>query len=213
MDNYKINGQALTNMPTVLKSKPPAAERTERLGPEAWIEAGRVALTAGGIARVKVEPLAVALGVTTGSFYWHFKDRSALLSGLLQDWETTNSAELFAAVAAHPSNPDAQFSALADVWIEERDYNSAWDSAVRDWARIDPKAEAVVRRVDERRVDLLHGVFQRLGYEEPEAFVRARITYFHQVGYYALHIVEPRKRRVTLTPVCLRILKGQGPGK
>jgi len=185
-----------------------ASERGERLGPEAWIEGGRQALISGGLARVKVEPLAKTLGVTTGSFYWHFKDRRALLDALLLDWETSNSAGLFAAVARRPGDADAQFDALADVWIEETDYSPAWDAAVRDWARVDAKAEVAVRRVDDRRIELWRGVFLGLGYRDPEAFVRARVTYFHQVGYYALHIAEDRDVRLALKPIYLRILKG-----
>jgi AcrR family transcriptional regulator len=195
-------------MSDALKSAGRATDAVQRLGPDSWIRAGREALIAVGVAGVKVELLAGALGVTTGSFYWHFKDRKALLEALLRDWETSSSAAMEAAVAAQPDDPAAQLAALVDVWIEEGAYDPAWDAAVRDWARVSAEAEAAVRRVDDRRITLLHGIFQRAGLADPEAFVRARITYFHQVGYYAMRIAEDRETRLALKPVYLSILGG-----
>lgn len=179
----------------------------ERLAAEHWIRAARAALIEGGVARVKVEPLATALGVTTGSFYWHFKDREALLDALLQHWEETNTAPLFAAVE-HAPTAEAQLSALVEVWIAEADYSPAYDSAVRDWARVSPSAEAAVRRADAKRIALLQRIFEGFGYDGERAFVRARVTYFHQVGYYAMHIAESREARRHLLPLYLEVLIG-----
>ena len=74
---------------------------------------------------------------------------------------------------------------------------------MRDWARSSPQAARVVRRVDNRRIELIQRIFIDLGYDEPEAFVRARVTYFHQVGYYALGLGETKARR-TGAPAALR---------
>ena len=49
-----------------------------------WLKAARLALLHRGPDAVRVEPLARGLGVTKGSFYWHFKDRNALLEALLR---------------------------------------------------------------------------------------------------------------------------------
>lgn len=57
------------------------------LGREDWLRAARLALYRGGPDAVRVEPLATALGVTKGSFYWHFADRTALLEALIVEWE------------------------------------------------------------------------------------------------------------------------------
>ena len=48
-----------------------------------------------------------------------------------------------------------------------------------------------------------------MGYQDPEAFVRARTTYFHQVGYYILGVRESRDLRLKLMPIYIRILTGQ----
>jgi AcrR family transcriptional regulator len=180
-----------------------------RLRREAWIQAGREALIAGGVGRVRVEPLARALGVTTGSFYWHFRDRPALLRALLADWREHNGAALQAAADSHRQDPAAAMRALVHVWIDEAGYSPAWDAAVRDWARTSQPVATLVRRVDDERIRLLQRLYRRFGFAAPEAFIRARITYFHQVGYYALHIEESRTRRRRLLPLYLEVLTGR----
>lgn len=189
------------------KSKP-----AERLDPQVWVAAARAALIEGGIARVKVAPLAQKLGVTTGSFYWHFQDLPALHAAMLADWESTNTEPMFAAVARSPASARAQLQALVDLWVSESGYSPLWDAAVRDWARVSREVESSVRRVDDRRLELLHSVFKRAGYADPEALVRARITYFHQVGYYALHIVERPSERQRLKPIYIEALLGLDDG-
>ena len=77
---------------------------------------------------------------------------------------------------------------------------------MRDWARVSPEVEAKVRAVDDRRVALLHAIFRRRGEGEPSAFIRARIVYFHQVGYYALHIQESAEERLALLPTYMSLL-------
>jgi AcrR family transcriptional regulator len=206
-----VNGKPKGRRPArPQRARRQTAAGAARLGRESWIAGGRAMLIAGGIAAVRIEPLATALAVTTGSFYWHFKDRDALLAAMLDDWEQNNTLGMTAALAAHPDDPLRAFAAMTDVWIDEKVYSPAWDTAVRDWARISTLAEQSVRRVDDRRIGMLHTLFRQLGYAEPEAFVRARVAYFHQIGYYALQIVESRRTRKRLEPIYNRILLGKG---
>jgi AcrR family transcriptional regulator len=191
------------------RKRPDKAPRRDR---EDWLEAARRALIEGGADRVKVEPLAGVLGVTTGSFYHHFKNRQELLDALLTHWETHNSGALFHAVREAGDDADAQLDALFDTWVDERDYDPAYDSAVRDWARTSPAAEAAVRRVDDQRIELLTGIFAGFGYDPERAFIRARITYFHQVGYQAMAIIESHDRRQGLRPLYREALLGEPPG-
>lgn len=187
------------------KNKAPRLDRAD------WISAARNALIRGGENGVKVDPLAAEMGVTTGSFYWHFKNRQELLNEVLSDWEATNSAAFINAIESHKAEPDAQLDALAEVWIDEINFDPAYDAAIRDWARTSAKVDKIVRRVDDRRISLIQEIFVGFGYAGAEALVRARITYFHQVGYYALHIKESRAERRKLKHVYLRALKGLPP--
>ena len=65
-----------------------------------WITAALEVLASEGIGRVRVEPLAKKLGVTKGSFYWHFDDRPALHAAMLAQWQETQTLGIIAMVEA-----------------------------------------------------------------------------------------------------------------
>jgi AcrR family transcriptional regulator len=172
-----------------------------------WIDAARRLLIAEGIAAVKIGRLARELGVTRGGFYWRFRDRADLLRALLEDWRVRNSAAMVAALDG-PGTPAARMKALIDVWIDEKGFDPAYDTAVRGWARGAPKVLAAVRRVDDERIAAFRHVFEDAGYRGEEALIRARVTYYHQVGYYAMGIEESRARRRSLSPFYYEVLTG-----
>jgi len=192
------------------RGKRNAAER-EALTREDWILAARKALIRGGIGAVRIVPLAAALKVTRGGFYWHFKGRQDLLDALLDDWVRTNTAAFEGVLKEPGRNGRVEFRTIVDVWVNEKDYSPAWDAAVRYWAGLSREVAAVVKRVDQHRIDIIHQIFLDVGYRDPEALVRARITYFHQVGYYALGLEETRERRLELIPVYIDSLIGKPP--
>ncbi|MGB9368496.1 MAG: helix-turn-helix domain-containing protein, partial [Xanthobacteraceae bacterium] len=90
-------------------------EKPTRLDAGAWIAAGFDALADGGIDAVRVEPLAKALGITKGSFYWHFADRRALLDAMLESWAEGRIAAI-REQAAMRGAPDAVLGDLADLY-------------------------------------------------------------------------------------------------
>ena len=67
---------------------------TARVPREMWVRQGLRVLADGGPDAVRVEPLARALGVTRGSFYWHFADRRALLDAMLDAWERSTTEDV-----------------------------------------------------------------------------------------------------------------------
>ncbi len=182
--------------------------RKDPIGREGWLTAARNALIREGIAGVQIGKLARGLRATRGGFYWFFDSRKQLLDALLLDWERTNTESFKAVLRESGHNGMAEFHALVDVWITERGYSPAWDAAVRDWARVSNKVAKAVRRTDDERIGILKQIFLDMGYEDEEAFVRARISYFHQVGYYALGVRESREERVRLLPTYVRVLTG-----
>ena len=90
----------------------------------------------------------------------------------------------------------------------ERDFDPRYDQAIRDWARTSRKVAEVLREVDQRRIGLLKQIFENFGYGGLDAEMRARVTYYHQVGYYAMHVKEPHERRLELAPYYADILTG-----
>lgn len=182
--------------------------RASSLGRGDWISGARKLLIRAGISNVKVEPLAKALNVTTGSFYWHFKSRDELHEALLEDWINTNTKPFFEAVGRVGADPRSQYLAFFGVWVLERGFDPAYDRSIRDWARTSKKVARVIQEVDHNRIELLRRIFENFGYQGLEAEMRARVTYYHQVGYYALNVKEPRELRLKLAPYYADILTG-----
>jgi AcrR family transcriptional regulator len=182
--------------------------RKTGLGRDAWLHAARAALIREGIGGVEIGKLARKLHATRGGFYWFFTSRKQLLDHLLADWEETNTAAFKSIVHNSDANGVAEYKALVNMWVNENGYSPQWDAAVREWARISPRVATIVRRVDDIRIELVQRVFQHMGYDETEAFVRARTTYFHQVGYYTLGVHESHEQRMKFLPYYYRILTG-----
>ncbi|TAM00713.1 MAG: TetR/AcrR family transcriptional regulator, partial [Rhodanobacter sp.] len=78
-----------------VSSKP---ERT-RLSAENWEVAALDLIAEQGVGALAVEALARQLGVTKGSFYWHFRTREALLVAALERWEQYGEREIIEEIA------------------------------------------------------------------------------------------------------------------
>jgi AcrR family transcriptional regulator len=153
----------------------PAPARTPR---SAWIDAGLRAFAGGGPDAVRIEPLAKALGVTRGSFYWHFDDRGALLDALLETWERRSTDE--AIEGAHDDDPRERIR-RAGLRTFSRELLPV-DLAVRDWARRDPTVAARLRAVDGRRMDYLREQFSLLCDDPGEVEARSLLAFSLAIG-------------------------------
>ena len=178
-----------------------------RLTREDWIAIARKALVASGVDDVKVDVLARRLKVTRGSFYWHFKNREELLEALLDDWEVNYRREIASVEKRAEEGADGLVE-LYKVWLGEDPSFPAFDMAIRVWARKSRNVARLVRGIDESWIALFQTFLERSGLPTTEAFVRARIMHFHQIGYYALSITEDIAERIRLAPYYYTALTG-----
>ena len=154
-----------------------------------WVKAAGRRLAADGIGAVAVETLARDLGVTKGSFYWHFRDSAALLAALLADWARHATEPLLRRLEGPGIKaPRSRLSRLAATVAGEG--AGALDPAIRAWACHDPAAAETVRRVDEARLAFIAGEFRGLGFAPAAAWTRARLFYLHLLGEHALTFDE-----------------------
>ncbi len=177
-------------------SRDDEATAEPRLGRADWIEAALEVLVGEGVDALRITRLADALGVTRGSFYWHFKDREDLLQALVGHWQRKNTAAIASAVEGADTIDDG-ILALFDTWLDPERFDPLLDSALRDWARRSDAVREAIDDADRARVSAIAALFGSFGYDNPEAFIRARVIYFTQVGYYALHIKEPLAERIS----------------
>lgn len=183
--------------------------RTPKTTKADWVGMARRTLIEEGISGVKVDRLAVRLGVTRGGFYHSFADRDELLKSLLDDWDRT----CHFLPDEHPGTTPAEavnwLERLSNRLIDEDGYDHEFDMAVREWARSDQRTAWAVERSDRQRMLILTRFFQALGYPEAEAEIRSCVFYYHQIGYYAIGVRETATERRRKAPIYLDILCGR----
>lgn len=159
-----------------------------------WIRAATEALSEGGVDSVRVEPLAARLGVTKGSFYWHFSGRDELLMAVLDAWEERGTEAIIEAVDEEAEDPE---SALRALWRRTHAMAPLMRSelAIRDLAQRDPAVRERVRRVDQRRVSYVRKLFRRLGLPPALAEARTMITYSLLFGDVLIEATHGRTSR------------------
>jgi AcrR family transcriptional regulator len=147
---------------------------------ESWLSEALELMRERGVDHVKVEPLATRLGVTKGSFYWHFKNREDLLRSLPEFWARSQTDPVLAQVADTEGTPVEKMWAILKFLAHEDP--DRYDNAMRAWAQFDASVADAVARVDERRIETARLLFAEAGLSEEDAAFRARLWYFYDVG-------------------------------
>lgn len=146
-----------------------------------WIRAAGDAIVEGGVAAVAVEPLAVRLATTKGSFYHHFENRDSLIIAALDDWEQSQTEEVIQRLDLIP-DPAERLRAVMAAAIADR------AGGVRDAALLasatHPLVKPVVERVTARRLSYFTGVYRQLGLAESQARRRALLLYSAYLGLF-----------------------------
>ena len=180
-----------------------APTRTPRTS---WIEEGLRALAAGGPDAVRIEPLAKALEVSKGGFYWHFDDRRALLEELLDAWERVSVDQVIERVERVGGDARARLRRLSAL-AASSDEPLRIDLAVRDWARREPTVAARLRRVDNRRMEYLRSLFGAFCPDEDEVEARSMVVYSLWIGTHFIAADHGPRSRAEVLKLALKRLE------
>lgn len=149
-----------------------------RLEKSDWLDFALGQLAEKGHAALKAQTLAAGLGVTRGSFYWHFDDLDAFKQDLIAHWAARTTAELLnATVREHDA--EAQLRGLLRRSLRS---GGALERAVRAWATADLHVADHVSAVDWRRIRFAEKLLGALGVPEAGIGPRARILYWAAIG-------------------------------
>lgn len=148
-------------------------------GRDEWIGAAAAAMSEGGVEAVRVEAIARDLSVTKGSFYWHFKDRPALLEAVLERWEEAAQSALSAA-AAQPT-PEQRIGSLFRQLA--RPTGGLSDAEVRAWGRRERAVAERVAEMERKRVVFLKEQLGEMGASLVDAHRRAEAGYLAAIAW------------------------------
>ena len=173
---------------------------TEQLSADDWINAGLKALAGSGFTALKADPLAKSMGVSRGSFYWHFADLGAFHTAVLKRWREIAAEQIIADVEAAGDEPlkallRRSFGARLDL-----------ERAVRTWAAFDAAAQGAVRAIDRRRIDYIEALLAKRGLAPAMAQARAQILYWTFLGFALSGTPVPAARLQGLLDEILRMV-------
>src|SRR5271165_3188812 len=178
-----------------------------------WLDLALSVLAAEGVGHVTVLNLSERLAVSRSSFYWYFKNRDQLLDALLDRWDSLNTRSIVSQANEPAATVNEAVCNVFRCWVNPAIFSPRLDFAVREWARRSASVRKALDRSDRARTDAIRALFVRFGYQDEDAFVRARVLYTMQIGYYALDIREPIEARLSLTPHYLKALTGVAPSE
>lgn len=148
-----------------------------------WEQQALVLIAEQGIRAVAVELLARRMGVTKGSFYWHFQNRESLLEQSLIRWEKHDAANLQASLGAIEDPRERLRSFFRRTGREKLTHN-VYSSLCM--ASDHPQVEPLLERVAARRMKHIEIAFEEIGFAPTEASHRARLTYSAYLGFLQL---------------------------
>lgn len=162
-----------------------ATVEKNRLTSADWQQAALDALSEGGLQNIAIEVLAKRLGVTKGSFYWHFESRDALIQAALGLWESQEQEQVFGQLDAL-SEPQARLTALVALVAKELKAHKIFSELLK--AVDHPLVNPVLQRVSQRRLDYLTASFRQAGLPRKSAQSRALLVYAGYVGFLQLNL-------------------------
>jgi len=166
-----------------------------------WLDQGLRTLARSGFTALKAEPLAKAMGVSRGSFYWHFADIAAFHAAILKHWREVAAERIIVNVeaASKDSNP------LPLLLRQAFGGKPALENAVRTWASFDPVARAAVQAIDRRRLGYVESQLKASGLSDDVAAARARVLYWAFLGFTLSDRPLPPLRQQAVLDELLRI--------
>ena len=194
---------------TVVKKK---VRPTGPLSREAWVRMASNLIAQEGVQAVAVEPLAQGLGVTKGSFYWHFKNRDDLIHAALEAWEQDQSADV---VSRYGGIADPRRRLRVLLFAAFEDVENGKFFAALAVSSEDPRVQPFLQRATARRLAFGIEAFRALDLPEAEARERALLAYAAYAGYFQLlHTTPEAVAAVTdLSGYVKRLADALIPGK
>ncbi|HWM83479.1 MAG TPA: TetR/AcrR family transcriptional regulator [Pseudolabrys sp.] len=155
--------------------QPATASEAARLTRQDWINGAIRKLAQDSVAALRIDELASDLGVTKGSFYWHFHSREDLLDAVLESWRSLMVTRIKDLIGPANAAPLERLRNLLRIALAPQPDvpGGPFELTLRDWARRDVRVARLVREVDAERISFLEELYRTAGLNAAEAQVYA----------------------------------------
>lgn len=177
---------------------------SHRLDRSDWVSAGIDVLCSAGVGAVRVEALAKKLGISKGSFYWHFKDREDLLEAILDEWQARQSD--WSANEQAMRSPVERWTKLFGIFAVP-DY-AMLELAVSAWARQEEKVARRLAEAERKRIAYLSSIFREIGFTHAQASEWANAAFLLYLGWMdrATRVTGDKQSEATLSELLSRFV-------
>lgn len=151
---------------------------TDRLTHRSWIEHGFDVLRYEGHEKLKAEPMAKALGVSRGSFYWHFPSLGDFHDALLTTWRDENTLDIISQLEQLPDG-QTKIAVLIQMGIDEP---QPLENGMRRWGGVNDEVAAALASVDQIRTNYLTELLVDAGLPKDIARDRAVLLTWAAIG-------------------------------
>ncbi|MEM6429978.1 MAG: TetR/AcrR family transcriptional regulator [Deinococcota bacterium] len=154
-----------------------------RLSKEQWLDHGLHQLAQHGFTVLKADTLAKSLGVSRGSFYWHFKDLGAFHRAVLAHWYQVTVAAIIQDIETQEVSPHAKLERLIRIAVGS---SRSLERAVRAWSFYEPAVQTTLADVDAKRLEYVTTLLSNMGLDDARAQAKARVIYCGYLGQVVL---------------------------
>ncbi|MET9485400.1 TetR/AcrR family transcriptional regulator [Nocardia sp. NPDC006630] len=167
--------------------------RAPRLSYEDWVDGALAMLAREGVGALRISRLCEELGVTKGSFYWHFDDIDQLREAMADRWSAVQSETIRALGAVDSIPVESRIENMTAILVDARTW--AVEASVREWARSDAKVAAAVTALERRILEIVNKTMIDLGFDAAQARIRAGAMVYLGIG-----LIHGRDTLPTPTP-------------
>lgn len=180
-----------------------------------WVEAATEILVQENVRGIKIEKLCAKLGVTKGSFYWHFKKRNDILVAMLREWRRRATLNVIQNAARSGIRGFDMLRRLIEMPRRTNaDQAVAVEMSIRDWARRVEMPKEALLEVDTMRFEHMSEMYMQAGFDEAEAKKRSYLTYCVLMGDAQVHRTLPGAiSREDYIETAIKLLSQGAPAK
>ena len=174
------------------------------LSKDQWLAKALTQLTTKGSLGLSIEEMSKAVGVTKGSFYWHFKNRDGFVRELFNYWADLSTTKVIEYVDQFEGSPSERLLALSKFLIQEN--ICQYELAIRGWVQIHPVLIPFLESIDLNRYEYVAGLFEEIGFSGDELEMRVRtflVFYALETSLYPNQNLENRLNSLILRHQCL----------
>jgi AcrR family transcriptional regulator len=161
-----------------------SAPENRRLSRKDWINGAIAFLSQHSVGTLRLDLLIKQMGVTKGSFYWHFASREALLDAVLESWQTHMIRDVEVWLESAAGSPADRVRRLLRIGISARPDvpGGPFELSLRDWARRDSRVAKIVMGVDAERLRIVKSLYLEMGLTADQAEAQALLHMTYVVG-------------------------------